>query len=56
MQPGHTSENINLCAFFRSKQLLYLEGSFNMDVDDQVPVGVSHVLEADVPQDARIVE
>lgn len=27
-----------------------------MNLDDQVPVSVGHVLEANIPQDARIVE
>ena len=34
----------------------YLVSSFDMNLDDQVPIGVAHVLEADIPQNAGIVK
>lgn len=34
----------------------YFVGTFNVDFDDQIPVFILHVLEADVPQDARIID
>ena len=32
-----------------------LIGSFHVNLDDQIPVGISHILEADIPQNARVV-
>ncbi len=58
MQLLHTTTEAQSDSQFFRRSLLNtdLVCSFHMDLDNQVPVIVCHVLEADIPQDACVIE